>query len=66
MEALKETGKLEECIEFAKQLDLELAKDKKASASVGLDDFIERYAFKEHILLAGPAGGKFFHAPIAA
>lgn len=34
---------------------------KKAGGNIGLDGFIERYAFKNHILLAGPRGvGKTF------
>ena len=56
MDHLESLGVIKDCFEYANQLDLELTKDKRASATVGLDDFIERYAFTEHILLAGPAG----------
>ena len=30
--------------------------ERKKNAGIGLDDFLERYAFKKHILLTGPAG----------
>jgi len=30
--------------------------EKKKHAGIGLEDFLERYAFKKHILLTGPAG----------
>lgn len=56
LNVLSESGKIEELITFYKQLKVELDKERKASASVELPEFIERYAFKEHILLSGPAG----------
>jgi len=57
METLSSRNTLTEILDFSKQLEEELVKDKKASSNIGLGDFIERYAFKEHVLLAGPAGG---------
>jgi len=63
MNTLDKRSTITEIIDYAKQLDTELEKDKKASSNVGLDDFVERYAFKEHILLVGPAGaGKTYTA----
>jgi len=38
------------------QLATELAKIKKELQGIGLDGFIERYAFKEHVLVSGPSG----------
>jgi len=56
MKTLEESKRLDDLFTYAKQLDVELQKDRKASQGVGLSDFVERYAFKEHILLSGPAG----------
>jgi len=38
------------------QLATELVKIKKDLHGIGLDGFIDRYAFKEHILVSGPSG----------
>jgi len=38
------------------QLQLELDKIKKDMQGIGLEGFIERYAFKEHVLVSGPSG----------
>ena len=38
------------------QLATELAKIKKDLQGIGLDGFIDRYAFKEHVLVSGPSG----------
>jgi hypothetical protein len=38
------------------QLQLELSKIKQELKGVGLEGFIDRYAFKEHVLVAGPSG----------
>jgi len=57
LEVMTEKGILKDLEDFSEQLYKELAAEKKASSNVGLEAFIERYAFKEHILLAGPAGG---------
>ena len=38
------------------QLATELAKIKKDLQGIGLEGFIERYAFKEHVLVSGPSG----------
>lgn len=56
IDELSKQGHIDTLIEFYAQLQKELAKDKKASSSVDLDEFIQRYAFKEHILLSGAAG----------
>mgnify|MGYP000698800720 CR=1 FL=1 len=40
-----------------------IEKERKKNAGVGLGDFLERYAFKKHIMLSGPAGkGKTYEA----
>jgi len=41
---------------LGKQLQLELDKIKQELRGVGLEGFIERYAFKEHVLVSGPSG----------
>jgi len=38
------------------QLASELAKIKKDLQGIGLEGFIDRYAFKEHVLVSGPSG----------
>ena len=43
-----------------------ITESKKSGGNIGLDSFIERYAFNNHILLAGPRGVKFLHDTIAA
>ena len=52
--------------EAAIQLRDTLVEAKKNGGNVGLDAFIDRYAFKNHVLLAGPRGVKHFHDTIAA
>ena len=52
--------------EAAIQLRDTLVEAKKNGGNVGLDAFIDRYAFLNHVLLAGPRGVKSFHDTIAA
>lgn len=52
--------------EAAIQLRDTLVEAKKNGGNVGLDAFIDRYAFLNHVLLAGPRGVKHFHDTIAA
>ena len=52
--------------EAAIQLRDTLVEAKKNGGNVGLDAFIDRYAFLNHVLLAGPRGVKSFCDTIAA
>ena len=52
--------------EAAIQLKDAIVTAKKLGGNIGLDGFIERYAFNNHVLLAGPRGVKFLHDTIAA
>ena len=57
---------LDDFKEAAIQLRDTLVEAKKNGGNVGLDAFIDRYAFMNHVLLAGPRGVKSFHDTIAA
>lgn len=57
---------LEDFKEAAIQLRDTLVEAKKNGGNVGLDAFIDRYAFLNHVLLAGPRGVKSFCDTIAA
>lgn len=57
---------LDDFKEAAIQLRDTLVEAKKNGGNVGLDAFIDRYAFLNHVLLAGPRGVKSFHDTIAA
>ena len=52
--------------EAALQLRDVIEEAKKSGGNLGLDAFIDRYAFTNHVLLAGPRGVKSFHDTIAA
>lgn len=52
--------------EAAIQLRDTLVEAKKNGGNIGLDAFIDRYAFLNHVLLAGPRGVKSFCDTIAA
>lgn len=47
---------LEELVSSSAALDAAIIADKKLSSNVGLDGFIERYAFRQHALITGPRG----------
>ena len=59
-QSILEHPKFEDAIETCtKQYELMMKgieAERKKHASIGLDDFLERYAFKKHILLVGKAG----------
>ena len=57
---------LEDLKEASIQLSDVVQEAKKLGGNLGLDGFIERYAFNNHVLLAGPRGVKFLHDTIAA
>ncbi len=60
------TNSMKEFTEAAIQLKDAIVTAKKLGGNIGLDGFIERYAFNNHVLLAGPRGVKFLHDTIAA
>jgi hypothetical protein len=57
---LKESVIVKEAISEFEQMAVELktavVAAKKSGGSIGLDNFIDRYAFNNHIMLAGPRG----------
>jgi len=57
---------LDDFKEAAIQLRDTLVEAKKSGGNLGLDAFIDRYAFLNHVLLAGPRGVKSFCDTIAA
>ena len=60
------SNSIKDFTEAALQLKDAIVSAKKLGGNIGLDGFIERYAFNNHILLAGPRGVKFLHDTIAA
>ena len=60
------TNSIKDFTEAAIQLKDAIVTAKKLGGNIGLDGFIERYAFNNHVLLAGPRGVKFLHDTIAA
>ena len=60
------TNSVKDFTEAAIQLKDAIVTAKKLGGNIGLDGFIERYAFNNHVLLAGPRGVKFLHDTIAA
>ena len=60
------SNSIKEFTEAALQLKDAIVAAKKLGGNIGLDGFIERYAFNNHVLLAGPRGVKFLHDTIAA
>ena len=60
------SNSVKEFTEAAVQLKDAIVTAKKLGGNIGLDGFIERYAFNNHVLLAGPRGVKFLHDTIAA
>ena len=60
------SNSIKEFTEAAIQLKDAIVTAKKLGGNIGLDGFIERYAFNNHVLLAGPRGVKFLHDTIAA
>lgn len=55
------TNSIKDFTEAAIQLKDAIVTAKKLGGNIGLDGFIERYAFNNHVLLAGPRGvGKTF------
>ena len=60
------TNSIKDFTEAAIQLKDALVTAKKLGGNIGLDGFIERYAFNNHVLLAGPRGVKNLHDTIAA
>ena len=60
------SNSIKEFTEAAIQLKDAIVTAKKLGGNIGLDGFIERYAFHNHVLLAGPRGVKFLHDTIAA
>lgn len=67
---LKESVIVKEAISEFEQMAVELktavVAAKKSGGNIGLDHFIDRYAFNNHIMLAGPRGVKSFCDTIAA
>jgi len=70
LKALIQSPKLEEAKEYIeKQYALMMKgieEEKKKNGSLGLEEFIDRYAFKKHVLLIGKAGTKFELGSFAA